>query len=230
MTLADFAYAQARLQARHGRRPDHTTWQLLAAQGSAAQAMAQARNGPLGDWLQGLDEHADARAIERHLQARWLQQVNAVARWLPARWRAALQQFARLPLLATAGGAGDAGDAGDGGLVGEDEVNGIGDHAPDAVLAAWQADWQRSLPADARPLRPLLALPAQWLLPRLAGQGGGRATASSAATQQRLQGLARRHPGSAVAVFAHLALLALDLERLRGELIVRALFSAAEPA
>lgn len=207
MTLADFAYAQARLQAQHGRRPDDAAWQLLAASRSAAEAIAQARGGPLGDWLQGLDERADAQAIERHLQWRWQQRVEAVARWLPARWHAALRQFGRLPLLAAAAGAGD--DAG-------------------AVLAAWQADWQRALPADARPLRQALPLPAQWLLPRLAGRADGRAEATTAATQQRLQRLARRHPGSAVAVFAHLALQALALERLRGDLVVRALFAAPE--
>ena len=161
----------------------------------------------LGDWLQGLDERADAQAIERHLQRRWQQRVEAVARWLPARWHAALRQFGRLPLLAVAAGAGD--DAG-------------------AVLAAWQADWQRALPADARPLRQALPLPAQWLLPRLAGRADGRAEATTAATQQRLQRLARRHPGSAVVVFAHLALQALALERLRGDLVVRALFAAPE--
>lgn len=210
MSLADFAYTQARLQARHGRRPDDAAWQLLTVSRSAAQAIAQARNGPLGDWLQGLDERADAQAIERHLRARWRQQVEAVARWLPARWQAALQQFARLPLLATADDAVD-GDAG-------------------TVLAAWQADWQRTLPADARPLRQVLPLPAQWLLPRLAGSFNGRAEASTVAVQQRLRRLARRHPGSAVAVFAHLALLALELERLRGDLVVRALFNPPEPA
>lgn len=208
MTLAEWAYAQARLQARHGRRPDDATWQLLAASRSAAQAIAQARAGPLGDWLQGLDERADAHAIERHLNRRWQQRVDAVARWLPAPWRAALQQFGRLPLLAAAGESGDA----------------------DALLAAWQADWQRSLPAAARALRQVLPLPAQQLLPRLAGQRGGRAAASAAATQQRLQRLARRHAGSAVAAFAHLALQALELERLRGELVVRALFGGAEAA
>jgi hypothetical protein len=206
MTLADFAYAQARLQAQHGRRPDDATWQLLEASRSAAQAIAQARSGPLAAWLQGLDERADAAAIERHLHARWQRQVDAVARWLPARWRAALQQFGRLPLLAAADEDSDA----------------------NTLLAAWQADWQRSLPADAQPLRQVLRLPAQLLLPRLAGQRGGRATAAAVATQQRLQRLARRHPGSAVAVFSHLALQALELERLRGDLVVRALFNVAE--
>ena len=44
------------------------------------------------------------------------------------------------------------------------------------------------------------------------------------AARAALRRLFRLHAGSAAAVFAYLALVALDLERLRGGLVVRALF------
>ena len=46
----------------------------------------------------------------------------------------------------------------------------------------------------------------------------------SFAARAALRRLFRLHAGSAAAVFAYLALVALDLERLRGGLVVRALF------
>ena len=47
---------------------------------------------------------------------------------------------------------------------------------------------------------------------------------------QTVTRLFRRHGGTPVAVFCHLALVALDLERLRGDLVRRALFEPAKEA
>jgi hypothetical protein len=57
-------------------------------------------------------------------------------------------------------------------------------------------------------------------------------TATSAEARElldaRLERLFRRHPLSPVAVLAHLALTALDVDRLRGALAVRALARSGE--
>jgi hypothetical protein len=47
---------------------------------------------------------------------------------------------------------------------------------------------------------------------------------------QKIIRMFRRHAGTPVAVFCHLALVALDLERLRGDLVRRALFEPAKEA
>src|SRR5690606_18475176 len=91
MAIAEFAYAQARLQARHARSPDGAAWQLLEASHTAAHYLAQARSGPLAWWVEGLDDARDAHRIEHHAQARWQLLVNEVAGWLPRRWQPATQ-------------------------------------------------------------------------------------------------------------------------------------------
>ena len=206
MAIAEFAYAQARLQARHGRGPDGAAWQLLEASHTAAHYLAQARPGPLAWWVEGLDEARDAHRVERHLQARWLRFVSEVAGWLPPRWRPATQRFGTLADLS------------------------LGDAARRGQPAAteWLQGWRASLPRAAGDPA-LLQRPAELLLPRLA-QPGRQRRSTVAAERRELLALFRRHAGSAVAVFAYLAMVALDVERLRGGLVVRVLFEPAPDA
>lgn len=199
MSIAEFAYAQARLQARHGSRADDATWRALEASHTAAHYVAMARSGPLAAWIDGLDETGDAHRIERHLLVRWGRAVDEIARWLPARWRPALRWFGTLPTLPQ----------------GEPARSG------QRASAEWLERWRELLPSDAGD-HVLMQRPAVLLLPRLGGPGAGRAFADESG-RYALLALFRRHAGSAVAVFAYLALAALDLERLRGGLVVRVL-------
>ncbi len=231
---ADFAYAQARLQARHGRgpgAPDAPAWRALEASRTATQALAAARAGALAEWVDGLDDAGDAHAIESNLRARWRRHVDEVARWLPLRWQAAVRWFAALadlPRIAAAAAGDEHRFAGpdptararalrDAGLAPFADAQATLDAS--AAVAVWRAEWQRLAPAA----EPLVLRPAELLLPRLLGAGAARAR-NDAATRDALQRLFRRQAGSAVAVTAHLALVALDLERLRGELVERCLF------
>lgn len=205
MAGPDFAYAQSRLQARYGQRPDEALWRTLESSRGAGHYLEQTRVGALARWTEGLADARDPHRVERHLRARWQRHVDEVAGWLPRGWQAAVRGFGRLPELALAPPAA----------------------APDPQAAArWLAAWQRMLPA-APAEAALCRRPAELLLPRLAGRhdeaGPGR-SAGAAAGQRTLARLFRRHAATAVAVFAYLALVALDLERLRGGLVVRALF------
>lgn len=206
MSKSEFAYVQARLQARHSRSPTAAAWQALEASRTAGHYLATARSGPLAAWVEGLDESGGAHRIERHLRSRWLRHVDEVARWLPARWRAATRWFGTLTALP------------------------LRDDAQPGSRAAsrWLEQWRGMLPGDAGD-RALLLRPAELLLPRLAGSAAGR-RAIAEAERRDLTRLFRRHAASAIAVFAYLALVALDVERLRGGLVVRALFEPAAEA
>lgn len=202
---AGFAYAQARLQARYGGRPDDVLWRTLEASRTAAHALALTRGGPLAAWTDGLAEATDPHRIEPHLRVRWRQQVETIASWLPLRWQPAARWFAALVELPLA-------------------------DAPAAAerAAQWRGEWRRRLPADAGDAA-RLAEPAALLMPRLANATALRA-AGAEPTRRALERLLRRQAGTAVAVFASLALLALELERLRGILVVRAMFDRAAQA
>ena len=71
----------------------------------------------------------------------------------------------------------------------------------------------------------LLRRPAELLWPGLSEPGSLRG-GSAESLQHTLLRLFRRHAAGAVAVFAHLALVWLMVERLRGGLLVRALFDS----
>ena len=206
---ADLAYALARLQARLGARPFEVHWRALEATQTSAQALSVAHQGPLAHWLDGVAQADDAAALEQRLRQRWTQEVATVAGWLPPRWRTAVHLQGRLapwPLAAE-----DAADV----------------DAPDP-LVAWAAAWPRALPADAAAGVPWRAA-AEQLCPRLRGDTVGR-PAHSGASEQALVRLFRRHAGSALPAFAYLALASLDLERLRGNLVARAMFEAEAEA
>jgi hypothetical protein len=220
----DFAYAQARLQARHGALPDSAFWQVLEASRGAAHFLALARTGALVRWTEGLDDRCDAHAIERQLRLHWRRHVEEVARWLPPRWQAATQWFGVLGELALVD-ADPARRAQALPMLGLAPFVALGaSRRASDTAALWRDEWQRRLPPDHGDLR-LLHRPAELLLPRLRAADGARGTDASAAVQATLRLLFRRHAASAVAVFAHLGLVALDVERLRGGLVVRCLFA-----
>lgn len=196
MSAAAFAYVQARLQADHGRLFGGHRWQPIEASRTLAQYLALVRQGPWADWLEGLDAQSDADRIERALSDRWHRRVADVARWLPRRWQDAVLAFGRLLDLPRA-------------------------DDPAQAAVRWLAAWPGLLPVDAvRAAR--LRRPAEILLPRLTGSAEGRGS-EIPSERVALRRTFRRHATAAEAVFAHLALVALELERLRGGAVRRAL-------
>jgi len=245
---ADFAYVQARVQARHGRLADAPLWRALQASRSAAHYLARLRASVLADWVDALADTRDPHRIERQLRERWRGRVDEVARWQPARWRAATRWFATLgdlaPIDAMLQGSpvprwahddsrlaafaqpdpGSRADAlGAAGLAPFAGAAAGGEGARRDAASIWLAEWARLVPAgEADPA--LLRRPAELLLPRLRGAGGGARALPAEATRHALRGLFRRHATTPVAVFAHLGLVALDAEQLRGEIVVRCLY------
>lgn len=232
---ADAAYVQARLQARHAARPDDAAWRVLEASRTSAHYLTLLRGGALAPWIEGLDAELDVHRLEGELRARWHRYVGDVAGWQAPRWRAATRWFGLLPELPrwAAWRRGGAGAVPAAEPWAADVQAWFAAAALDDDLARrWLAEWQRRLPAEARRDEDVLR-PAQWLLPGLADAGAnGRAAATSHdPLHAALRRLFRRRATTAAAVYAHLALVHLDLERLRGGLVTRRLLEhGASPA
>ena len=88
-TGSRLAYVQARLQARHGRRPTDDRWRLLEATPDLAGYLQAARATSLRPWVVHLPAESGTHQIERSLRRDWKIYVAEISRWLPASWRPA---------------------------------------------------------------------------------------------------------------------------------------------
>jgi hypothetical protein len=102
---------------------------------------------------------------------------------------------------------------------------GRGGEALHPLLQAWQAQWQQRWPRCGEQQRASLLLLARTVRTHLAGFAG-LPTEAATASRERLAERVRRQlhdaAGQPAALFAYLLLVALDLERLRGEFVLRA--------
>jgi hypothetical protein len=215
-------YAQTRMQARHGARPDEALWRRLGEQRRFADYLAAARPTALGVWLAGIDEAAGLHEIERALRQRWRESVGELARWLPPEWHDAVLWAAPLvdlPVIAHLAQGGKAP-----GWLARDVAAAKG--APDwHDRASWFAGWRARWPAaedgdEAASLRGLAAEVEEHLTD-FAGLDAGAAWEARRAFAEGLRRAFRLHAARPTAAFVYLLLLALDLERLRGELVGR---------
>jgi hypothetical protein len=244
MIETDFGYAQARLQARHAERLSESAWAALGGQGDAQAFVERARQTPLRRWLHGISGGASVHEIERRLRREFVAAIERVARWVPRRWRAAVECCAALVYLPLASRLRSE-EAREAWM--DDEaafaLSAIAWRPPlasgetrdgtalDAWLGVWRASWPRGAPdararlegaigrlrAELRLLAPLAAREA------LAGRevwSRRRALAAEFARRFRADSL------TAAAVFDALLLDALELERLRAELVRRTLYAA----
>jgi hypothetical protein len=244
-------YVQARLQARHGDRLTEGDWRALEAARSLDHFLDRARAMALSRFTAPLNAAMTSHKIERLVRAAWRGYVAEVAAWLDHDWQAAVQWAALVPDLPAV----DALLKGDvPAWLKEDTLLAAFaegeaaqrlvrlENSPFAPLvpapsrepslpkrwaAHWRSLWPRLGKADAGALQELAAL--------VAAHNAQLALAMPPATSPPyrnelmigLTRLLRRHGATPVAVFSHLALTALDLERLRGGLVRRALFAPA---
>ena len=239
----EFAYTQARIQARYALLAGEDVWSLLAANQQLASYLDAARRTGLAHWLTRLGAAMPSHALERTLRGELADLVDTVAGWSPATWRPAFHWLSILPLLAPAVALsrrnGDTGLLGwaeedrrlarlgrDGGQ-GRDlailaAIAKSGDIAP-GPAAAWLAEWAARLPGSER-------TPAMIALGRLAADQfavdtaaarRGAATTDGSASQ-RLRRAFRAGAGRPQAAIAYLGLALIEYARLRGEIVRRA--------
>jgi len=245
---AHFAYVQVRLQARHGARPDEAVWRHLQSTSDFANFLQLARNTSLRPWVQTLDPGQGSEAVEGELRRLFRRHVDEVAGWVRPAWRPAVRWVRHLPDLPALQYL-FSGDPLPAWIQEDPELKAMGCLPVDARLdairqsdctvfyAAWQAGetlpdawlarWQELWPKSARHDHRLLALGNLLgeYLRVLQADTGGSVQVRYDTLRSQLNSAFRRDSFKPAAVFIHLALTALELTRLRGELLVRQLFA-----
>ena len=241
-----FAYAQARAQARHGDRLRETDWQVLEAARSIENYLDRARRTWLRRFTERLDAQMDAHAIERGLRAAWAL-LRAGDRRLDAARLAPSRRMVRLSSR-----SGDhrgahlptcfAGLGGRGPCLRRAHRKQAASHPPRGggrSAAARTADPGRRTHRSA--LAFPLAIPlarrhrafgarfsggsGRRRMRRVAADGGDGRTLPPRAGRRVLVRHFRRSSGTAAAIFCHLGLVAIDIERARGAILRRLLFA-----
>ena len=247
-TGARFAYAQARLQARHGMRPTEQLWRRLASTGDLANFLQQAQHTTLRPWVLGMQATQASHTLELSLRQHFRHYIDEVASWLPANWGAVVRAVKRLPDLPVLQYL-LRGEAAPQWLLEDARLrpftsenmatrleamhNSDYDYLAtawqrgDPLYKAWLEQWQQQWPASRR-FAAGLAYLARLLRQYLDGPHRETAAAGGLQRQRLVAGLNlafRRYSFEPAAACAHLGLVALDLEKLRGELLRRALFA-----
>lgn len=231
-------YALARVHARYGLRLDEGAWRGIEASRYLGQYLEAVRGSALAPWVANIDVAREPHAIERALRSEWRTYVRAVASWHPQEWQPWLRWWTWLPLLPliarlarpAAVPAWMLADPVCGPIaVGSPEERAaalestaLAPLAPAVRSAAasigslWREQAERSVPSVDRQTLEQLRLLVKLLAP------GIDATPPQSASS--LSRLFRAAGETVIASGCHLALLLLDIERLRGGLVFRGLF------
>lgn len=248
---AEFSYVQARVQARHGQRPADAHWAQLGGTRDLGHFLQLARNTPLRPWVIHLSPQSGIHSVEYSLRRQLREYIREIAAWHPASWRAAVTWCIWLPELpalqhlmreqAALGWMFD--DAMLKGLASENMAmrkaalrdSAIGPlyqawQRGESLPTAWRDHWRSLWPADApRLYTAALERVTSLIVSHRDRFVGLRPEFTDQARQQlarRLQLAFRRMAAQPSAAYLHLALVSLDIERLRGELVRRVLFGA----
>jgi hypothetical protein len=241
-------FAQARLQSRHGQRSGEAAWQRLETTREFAALLEVARSSPLRPWLVGITTPGTSHQIEAVLRTHWRALVSEVAAWMPAAWQPALAWCAVLPdlpvlLHLARGGEPTAWMLDDpdyrgmcavppterAAALAAGKFGALADawSVPQSLASAWYAEWERLLPQASGSADDGLSQVVATLREHgaaFAAAPAGQGWLLRRSLQARLSLLLRRATLEPAAAFIHVALCALDFERLRGELLSRALF------
>lgn len=219
---AEFAFAQTRLQARHGERLTDADWRALESAQSPDRYLEQARATSLRRFVARIGAGMDSHAIERALRAEARAYVDEVAAWAPVRWRPAVAWLRHAPDAPLIDGLRRGAslqswmraDAALAPVVGDDGVS--------RTTTDRMDEWRRLWPKDAAHCATLARL-AETVSIELARAAQENARPELARLFIRA---IRAHPATPAALVAHIGLTFLDLERLRGGMTRRALFAS----
>jgi hypothetical protein len=249
----DFLYAQARIRARLGQRLPEGGWRLIESSLGLAQYLHSARASILAPRVQHFTTRVSPHTIDRSLRSDWREEVAAVGRWVPERWREAVCITTWLPYLPIIAYLEDGGATLD--WMHDDSV--LTEMAQDDIAARrlalgespcagflpagetpggskrWIASWRDTWPAmgavERSGLEQLLATVDRFSTENGAAKVGRARREWLVQLDRTVARLLRRHTGQPVVVFCYLLLAGLDLQRLRDGLVRHALFNDVIP-
>lgn len=201
-------YAFARMQSRLSRRPSEGTWAAIEEARTLLPICDAARGTSLERLLEVLPPQPDLPDADRAARTAWSRTVTEAASWMPTEWDPALA-WCHAPENAAPRALAN----------------------PTLLPSLANPEWRKRWPAgsDDPGLEELVKHFADHLA-RFRIALPHEANALRRGFEARLLAHFRRNPVQAAAAFAWLAIAALDLERLRGEIERRLAFPAARIA
>jgi hypothetical protein len=243
-----FVYTQTRLQSRHGLRPDERTWQQLEAQNELASYLQLARQTNLRPWVLTLHARDPHHLLESTLVRLYRAYIDEVAHWQPQPWQAAVQWvkvLLDLPVLQhlLMGNTSRPWMANEPNIKAftvsnlEQRLQAMHDSPYAPIVQGWQSDqtvvqawlehWQQLWPKSSEAHRNALLLlmrEIQEHLDQFHHAEPEQAWPLRNLLTHRLNILFRRYSYQPATAFIHLALVAHDMERLRGGIVQRSVF------
>jgi len=252
--VTTYAYMQTRVQVRHGARPDKPVWQQVGSQRDLGGYLQLARRTSLRPWVLALHSTDAPHRLEGIILGQLHDYIGQSALWLPRSWHPSVlwvQQLIDIPALQFL-----LRDETPPAWMGEhpryrafavndhQQRRQLLQHSPYQTLvecwqrrypmvAGWLEQWQRLWPSRApggrRELQQLAGTIDQHrrdfeTLPPF------RTWRQREALVEKLEYRFRGYSFHPAALFCHIALISLDCERLRGDVMRRSLFPATESA
>jgi hypothetical protein len=218
LTSPRFAYAQARLQARHAERVPAKVWIRLETSQSVEHFLQAARGTSLLRWIRLLDREPDARSVEATLELEFRAHVDEVADWVDEPWAPSVRWTRWLPLLERLEARPL--DERIARLVKESDALPLLDGDASGY---WYEHFRALCPkGGAKAVEPVVELVTRHLS-AMSGATEANGSALRAELGRGLERCFRHQPATPAAVFSHLGLTLLELERLRGAILLRLL-------
>lgn len=229
MIPGSIEYAQVRIQSRYAARAHAAAWREIEHARELPALIELARGAGFDRVVAQLPLPLGLHALDLALRKQWRERVDEVAGWMPVEWQAALGWCALivdLPFIRYLA---------DGGIphrwMQRDPcfAQWSARLGPDAVASGWYREWRRRmprLPADEAAHFLLLVRAVESHLGAFSGAAADAGWRQRQMLEQKLNALFRRSTLEPLAAFAFLALVWLDLERLRGEIASRIAFPA----
>lgn len=240
------AYVQSRMQARLGELPRSEDWRVAEASADLSHYLEALRSTGLQRWTGALAAGMEPEVLEREFRAAWTGCVDEITGWVPGEWRPAVAWLRWLPYLPALDhllGARNVPpwmrtDPVMHRIAGDDPARrrqalasaGLAPLAPDdgkgpGVVEAWRTEWRHRLPPTETRDRAVLERLARTVTDHLEvmREATGPGHSHRRLLRDSLLRLFRRSTGRMAAVFAHLGITGLDLDRARAGVMTRRL-------
>lgn len=246
--LSEFAYVQARIQSRYGQRADEQVWLRLHNIYDLASYLQVAQQTKLHPWVLGISSTHSSHEIELALRQKYRHHIDEVARWMPDEWRKPTRWLKRLADLSTlqyllAGGLSMEWMKSDpeiSGFTVEDptqRIQAMRDAGCVSLVDAWKqggslfsgwlACWNEVQPRT-QAFNNCLQDIEKILRDQLLQQATAAYTMDYDVLTDKLSFIFRRYAFQPAAVFAYLAIIALDIHHIRSDLMQRLWFQSNE--